>query len=264
MRRWSVPVCAAALLLLAACGTPNIVQEGAESAPPSAAAAEPSVTAEPSAAAAAQWTNQIFSKEYTTPDGTVLLLAHYTFPKLENVADFPGAAALNAWYAEQGAEFLSDSAGRAADLAEADYELAMNSGLSFSQYTEQLSYEITRQTADYVSVCRTLSTSGGGAQAASYRYAEQFSLTNGNRLLFSSFFTVPEDAAATALDYMETDAAARGIDSATLRNNFSEEHFYLTEDGVVFWYQSGELNDEFAPVEFTVPYETLSSLLRVW
>lgn len=257
MRRWSLLVCAAALLLLAACGAPNIVQEGAESVPPSAAVAEPSPSA-----AAAQWTNQVFAKEYTAPDGTVVLLAHYTFPKLENEADFPGAATLNTWYAEQGEAFLSDSAERAV-WAETDYEMAMNSGISFAQYTEQLSYEITRQTADYVSVCRTLSTSGGGAEAASYRYAEQFSLTNGSRLLFADFFTAPEDAAA-ALNYMETNATVRGIDSAALRNNFSEERFYLTKDGVVFWYQSGELNDESAPIEFTVPYETLSSLLRVW
>ena len=109
----------------------------------------------------------------------------------------------------------------------------------------------------------------GAAHPSVFRMAELFDLTDGHRLTFTDCFTdslAAADAAREAV--LRSDAAAQllaqGVSRADIQASFQPEHFYLTGEGFVFWYQPGELGAGSSPVELPVPYSALKEYLVEW
>ena len=42
------------------------------------------------------------------------------------------------------------------------------------------------------------------------------------------------------------------------------DNFYCTAEGYVFWLQGGALAAQNSPIEFPVPYDDLSDLVKLW
>ena len=74
--------------------------------------------------------------------------------------------------------------------------------------------------------------------------------------------TKTDDVAATVAQIKELEAA--GVTEGALSAAFQPEHYYLTPDGFVFWYQPGELGAGSSPVELPVPYSALKEYLVEW
>lgn len=262
------PAGLALALVLSACGggtpapTDSTVPTGTPTPPPVETAA-PAPTETPATAEAPVWGEQEYTQLFPAEDGALVMTVSYVLPKIENEG-CPAAQEVNAWYAARAQELL-DAAAETAAWGEGDYETAMKVGYDFMPFVEDLSFDITRETGEYVSVCREFYANNGGPHPNTYRFSEQFSLTDGRQLLFADFFPDQEAARDLIVAAIQADpfTAEYGL-ADRAAEMFQAEHFYLTDEGFVFWYQTGDLLPQGTPVEYTIPYETLSDLVALW
>lgn len=271
MRCKRLPAVLALLLALSACAPAPAEPTPTPSAPPSAPVPETTAPApEPTPPAEGPvWGEKVYAMDYTDDDGTVLLTVSYTLPYLENAGDYPPYRAVNAYF--DGVEDdLVSSAQERAEQARADYEFSAQTGVGFTPGSEDMSYSFTRQTGRYVSLTRTFYvTTEGAAHPTAFLWSEQLDLTSGEKLSFAGCFTDPEQAAERAVKAVlaSTQAAAleaEGVSAGTLEASFQPDHFYLSDKGFVFWYQSGELGANNSPVEIAVSYRTFDGIIKTW
>lgn len=258
-----------ALLLLAGCGAP---QQAPTHAPTPTATTVPSPTPPPVPTPppeGAVWGERVYAMDYTADDGTPLLSVSYTLPCLENAGDYPPYQAVNDYFLQVEDDLISAAQARA-DQLEDDYGLSLENGTTFAPGSEEMGYTFTRQTSRYVSLKRTFYiTSEGAAHPTVYCWSEQLDLSDGHKMSFADCFTDPETAAQRAADAVSASSQAADLESAglsagTLAAAFQPEHYYLSDQGFVFWYQAGELEANNSPVEITVSYRTFDGLLQPW
>ena len=259
------PAAMALALALSACGggtpAPTPTPPPVESVPPTSTAVPETAPAQ--TAEAPVWGEQAYDQLFQAGDGALVMTVSYVLPEIENEG-CPAAQAVNAWYAAKAQEFLDAAAGTAA-WGEGDYETAIKVGYDFFPFVEELSFEITRETGDYVSVCREFYANNGGPHPNTYRFSEQFDLKDGHQLLFADFFPDQEAARDRIVAVIQADpfTVEYGL-AGQAAELFQAEHFYLTDEGFVFWYQTGDLMPQGTPVEYAIPYETLSDLVALW
>ena len=232
--------------------------------------ATPTPTPEPTPPAeGAVWGERVYAMDYAAGDGTVLLSVSYTLPCLENAGDYPPYQAVNDYFTQVEDDLIGAAQARAAQL-EDDYGLSQDSGVSFAPGSEEMSYLFTRQTDRYVSCKRTFYiTAEGAAHPSVFCWSEQLDLSDGHKMSFADCFTDPETAAQRASDAVAASSQAAQLEEAGLAPGaltaaFQPEHYYLSDQGFVFWYQAGELGANNSPVEITVSYRTFDGLLQPW
>ena len=199
----------------------------------------------------------------------MVLTVSYTLPDFENRDLHPALAAISDYYSGEGAELLA-AAGERAESARGDYEVSTLSGLPFQATAEEMTFETSCQSERAICFTRQFYVNSvGAAHPSVFRMAELFDLTDGHRLTFTDCFTdslAAADAAREAV--LRSDAAAQllaqGVSRADIQASFQPEHFYLTGEGFVFWYQPGELGAGNSPVELPVPYSALKEYLVEW
>lgn len=258
-----------ALLLLAGCAAP---QPDPSQAPAPTATAAPAPTATPIPTPppeGAVWGERVYAMDYTADDGTLLLSVSYTLPCLENGTDYPPYQAVNGYFLQVEDDLISAAQSRADQLGD-DYGMSLDNGTDFSPGSEEMGYTFTRQTDRYVSLKRTFYiTSEGAAHPTIYCWSEQLDLSDGHKMTFADCFTDPETAAQRAADAVAASSQAAELEAAGLAPGvlaaaFQPEHYYLSDQGFVFWYQAGELEANNSPVEITVSYRTFDGLLQPW
>ena len=258
-----------ALLLLAGCAAP---QPDPSQAPTPTATAAPAPTATPTPTPppeGAVWGERVYAMDYTADDGTLLLSVSYTLPCLENGANYPPYQAVNDYFLQVEDDLISAAQSRANQL-EDDYGISLDNGTDFAPGSEEMGYAFTRQTDRYVSLKRTFYiTSEGAAHPTVYCWSEQLDLSDGHKMTFADCFTDPETAAQRAADAVAASSQAAELEAAGLAPGalaaaFQPEHYYLSDQGFVFWYQAGELEANNSPVEITVSYRTFDGLLQPW
>lgn len=261
MKKAMLAASLALLLALPACkgGTPTIISPASTPSPTPAPASTPAPPARPGAV----WEELRYDHTFTAGDGAIIMVVTYAFPRLEENGH-PAAGAVNRYYEEQKSEFLA-AAGEAAQWGNAEYEIAVQSGFTYTPFVEEISFEITRESADYVSVRREVYANHGGPHPTVYVFSEQFSLEDGSRLSFADFFLDPGAAADQVLAAIAASPAIadNGLEEAA-RQSFSAEQFYVTDEGFVFWYQAGDLPAQNSPLEIAIPYEDLAGLAALW
>lgn len=265
MRRYFVPVALSLLLTFtAACSqapvapTPSVQPSGPVETPAPTPPAEGPV-----------WEDEVYASDFTADDGTVLLSVSYTLPFLKNAGDYAPWMAVNEYFDAVEQELAASAQARAAE-AEGDYAFSAQTGLPYTPSSEEMSYTLKRQTGRLVSLLREYYvTAEGIAHPTVFYWSEQLDLTTGRKLAFGDCFTDPEAAAERArqavLNSPEIlDLEAAGVSEDTLSDFFAQEHFYLTDAGFVFWYQTGELGANASPVEVAVPYRAFQGLAQPW
>ena len=245
-------------------------------------APEPTATPEPTALAAPTATpeglvdpvlsSQSFTETFTAEDGTVVLTVSYTLPDFSNKGSSAVLREIASWYTTEG-EGLLESARARADESVSDYELSASAGYTFSPVLEEITSEMTYQSEGVLSFRREFyAGSVGAAHPTVLCMSEQFSRTDGHKLTFSECVTDGLAAASQACDYLTAHgtvgelAAAGTISAAGVEAAFQPDHFYLTDEGFVFWFQPGELSGVpgNSPIETVVPYSALEELLQPW
>ncbi len=265
----------ALLLLLPACGkeqpplpsSPVQPVESQAELPTPTPSPEPAISDTPvpdpdPSPEAAVWGELRYDQTFTADDGAIVMLVTYAFPRLES-AEHPAAEAINSYYTSQGEEFLS-AAEETAQWGRAEYEIAVQSGFTYMPFVEELSFQMTRETEDYVSISREIYANNGGAHPNTYAFSEQFSLDDGHRLYFADFFSDPDTALSRIISTVESQAQDLGLNAGDATSVFQAEQFYITDEGFVFWLQGGALAAQNSPIEFPVPYDDLSDLVKLW
>ena len=255
-------------LLLAGCST---VADHAS--PPPSQSPAPEVSAPGNSGTprpAPQWGEQTYMTAFAAEGREEPVFSpEYRLPKIENAAGIPAYEAINAFYAST----LDDLAASAAELsgwAVDDYKTAQIVGYPFYNYVDTESYELTMETAGLVSILRSHYSNSGGPYPTLYPMADTFDLTTGARLTFADLFTVPEpEAQARVLNAVlalnEAGAYSGAVlDAEALRNAYSPQHFYLTEDSLVCYFPGGDLPNAVGSPTFAVPYTDLEDILASW
>ena len=55
------------------------------------------------------WTDQIFAKDFTADDGTVVMSVEYVFPDIENAGEVPAWQKIQDYYAAEGMAYMGDA-----------------------------------------------------------------------------------------------------------------------------------------------------------
>lgn len=258
-------------LTLAACGPredpePSVSPSALPAPSPSASpetepTPTPSPEATPAPAAEPVWGEQSFARTFTAGDGTTVLSVNYVLPLVQNTDACPAGTAINDWYKAQGADLL----GYAEDnyeMSVSDYEVSKASGYSFTPTTEEMTYEVTYADEAVYSVRRTWTVSGAMPYSSTFRLSEQFDAATGAKLGFADLFAdadgVGERVVAAFL--AQEEIAAGGFTEAQITAAYQPEHFYLTEEGFVFWIQGNDLPALHSPVEVTLSFDSLADL----
>ena len=259
MKRSALLPLAALLLVLASC-SPKAPAPSPSTAPvPTPSASTPSPTPTYTYVAPVL-SEQVFTQDYTADDGTTVLSVSYTLPDFENKSDSPALAAISAWYAAEGQALLDNTTATTAQDALSDYELSGSLGLPVHPMKEEMTYTSLYQNEQVISFAREFyASSEGSAHPTVFRMGETF----------TQCFTDAIAASEQALEYiLASDTAAglmqQGVEKAQLQAAFQPENFYLTRDGFVFWFQSGDLGSNNSPVELPVPYSALKEYLVSW
>lgn len=273
MKRTSFFVGAVALTLaacLSACTGAPVQPTGtpAPSGTPSPSQT-PAVTPSPTPSASQTdappvWGNQVFTREFSAGDGTVVMTVNYTLPMVQNTDTCPAGMAINNWYKDEGNSRMS-FAEENYEMAVADYDVSAAAGLTFTPTTEEMSYTVTHQDAGVISICREWYVSSGGASPSVFRLSEQFDASTGSQLGFADFFTDADavlDVVGNAF-WVQPDlsqaVASGSLTKETVLAAIQPEDFYLTDSGYVFWIQGNALPAMHSPIEVTLSYDALEA-----
>ena len=250
-------------LSLAACGPGEPEPTGTPSPEP-APAATPSPTPEPEpsptpAAQAPVWGEQVFARTFTAGDGTTVLDVSLTLPMVQNTDVCPAGAAVNDWYKAEGAARMLE-AEDAYEMAVADYDVSKAAGFPFSPTVQEMDFRVTRSDGAVLSVRREFYVNyGGAAHPFVNLLSENFDAATGAKLGFADFFTDADAVQQRAVDaFVEQYGLEDSRDAVTVA--WQAEHFYLSEEGYVFWISGGVLPGASSPLEVTLPYADMEDV----
>lgn len=146
--------------------------------------------------------------------------------------------------------------------AKEEYKYAMENGFPFRQFEAVLNYTITYNRCNYLSMYRDSYEYTGGAHGSTLRQSDTFDTTNGRTFCLSDFFSDCPDYREYIIKQIIKQADENMRENPyiyfdnykeLIRENFNPESFYLTNEGIVIYFQQYEI----APystgiVEFTV------------
>lgn len=211
------------------------------------------------------WTDQVFAKDFTVGDGTVVMSVEYVFPDIENAGEMPAWQKIQDYYASEGMAYLSDAT-ELAGYAAGDYEVAQAMGEDFLPYGESMSYRIALQNESLASIVRSYYANSvtGAAHPSNFQFSETFDLSTGEKLTLWDCFTDPDAGRTRVLDLLEQKGADAGYARASLESELNDAYFYLGDEGMVIYYQPDTLAPYAAGLlEFTLPYADLQDLLAI-
>jgi hypothetical protein len=217
---------------------------------------------------------RVYSETVRDPeDGTLLLEAKITVPQLENPENMEGIAAINRYYEEFAKEFMAYAVGKGRLGAQEERDSAREAGFDFHTHRYESAAEIYYNGNNLLSVLRTDFEFTGGAHPMHYRSAATFDITTGEKLGLADILGgSTEEALERVFDLVQAQIEEREGSSGfyynesyreDLRAYYGEEDFYLTGDGLAFYYQLYALAPYAAGFpEFKMPYAGASPLAR--
>lgn len=251
-------------LALAACA-PAETQATPSPSPSPAPVPTESQVPEETAAPELVWTDQDFVKDFTADDGTVVMSVEYVFPGIENAGKVAAWQKIQDYYAVEGAAYLGDAV-ELSGYAAGDYEVAQAMGEDFLPYGESMRWRIALQNESMVSIVRSYYANSvtGAAHPANFQFSETFDLATGDKLSLGNCFTDPDAGRTRVLDLLAQKGAGAGYSREALEGELNDAYFYLSDEGLVIYYQPDTLAPYAAGLlEFTLPYADLQDLLAV-
>ena len=211
------------------------------------------------------WTDQSFTRDFTADDGTVVMSVEYLFPGIEHAEQVPAWQKIQDYYSAEGMAYLDDAA-ELAGYAAGDYEVAQAMGEDFLPYGESMSYRISLQTEDLVSIVRSYYANSvtGAAHPSNFQFSETFDLTTGDKLTLDDCFTDAAAGRARVVDLLAEKGEDAGYSREALETELNDAYFYLADTDMVIYYQPDTLAPYAAGLlEFRLPYADLQDLLAI-
>ncbi len=260
-----LPMCLC--LALSACAV--VEHDPTPTPPPSLPTAQP--TPEPALRPSPEWGEQVYMTAFA-PEGRLdepVFIPDYRLPLIQNAQGIPSYEAINAYYAAA-LDDLAVSAAEVGGWAIDDYLTTQATGDPFFDYVDTETYELTMESQTRVSVLRSHYSNSGGPYPVLYPLSDTFDLTTGARLGFADLFSCSaQEAKERVLDAVLS-LNAQGtysktvLDETMLKNAFSEENFYLTEDAFTVYFPNADLPQAIGTPTFAVPYTDLEDILLSW
>lgn len=209
-----------------------------------------------------------YDKTFYTEDGTKLLSLSYAVPKIENAEGNDSLTMINAYYEAQLQAMVDAGRGELLETA----EIAAQEGYLILPYSEEESFTEEYRSESRIAFLRTRSIYNGGAHPNFVLFADNFDYTTGLRLTAEDVFSVPEDIYRTRI----LDEILKQIEKNGAENYFEEyreylpqifnpDQFYLTEEGIVYYFQPYDIAPYAAGVpSFLIPFSAMEDILEQW
>lgn len=199
----------------------------------------------------------------------IMLTLSITYPQAELCCNRLAEHKINRQIQAQVKRFCSYACNSLSHQAIASHLYAQKNGFPFHPYEAVLQYEIPYNQNCHLSLYRDQYEFTGGAHGNTIRSSSTWNLADGTPVSLSSLFPCEKDYRRFLIGqiqqqadrHMQQDSGVYFEDYRTLiENNFQENHFYLTPDGLAVYYQQYEI----APystgiVVFTIPYQAFGS-----
>lgn len=192
-------------------------------------------------------------------DGTVILTGSVAYPQFEN-PDGEGMAALNEMYRTSAEEYIAWLQNNTYQLAEEAYQNSKAGGI-FLPYSFYKTFDVTYDHEDIISIVDYHSDFTGGAYTTETKLGATYQLSTGSLLSPYNILSGSEEeinqkveAAFSALIDESPDAFVENA-KEIVKENLSTMNFYLTSEGVTFFFQPDHIAPRAAGYpEISFPY----------
>jgi hypothetical protein len=203
-------------------------------------------------------------------DSTAVLTVSCILPSIVNAGTDPAGEAINRYFSQLAKSTLDEAALLAPEAVGAYNSM----GSDFFTWSEELTGEVVWQSDKFVSTTTTNNNYFGGAHPNSLLSSACFNLQTGQLLSLIDFFTIPEDKVIDLLVGLVYEQTSTIMDETgsyllydcteeTIRNTFLPEHYYLTGEGLVLYFQPYDIAPYTAGLpQFLIPYTSLGSVFR--
>lgn len=207
-------------------------------------------------------------KEFSFADTPVLTTDIDNF-KVKLTNRFPEFM-INRVLAMQETAFINNNARVLYPQAVADYKNSVENAYPFNPHGAFLTYEVTYNQHCVLSFYDDNYTYTGGAHGNTIRKSNTFHLQTGKQIPLSYFFNNPVTYKQRVLHHITEQAKQMQSQNpntffedylSLIRKYFNEESFYLSTEGLVFYYGQYEI----APyasgiIEFMIPYKEVDNV----
>lgn len=203
-------------------------------------------------------------------DGTPVFTVKCTLPRITDAGTSPASIAINEYFDQLAARAF----GEATDLAPEAIDAYNSMGGEFFPWSEELTGEVVWQSEKYVSTKTGNDNYFGGAHPNFLLYSASFRLTDGKLMALSDFFTIPGDEVIDLLAGLIYEQTSTILDETgtyllydcteeMIRGTFLPEHYYLTEEGLVLYFQPYDIAPYAVGLpQFLIPYARLESVMQ--
>ena len=152
-----------------------------------------------------------------------------------------------------------------------EYQNSLKSGAAFTAFVSRQSTYTAFNRDGFVSFLRNYFESGGESDRLML-HAETFSLPDCGLIIADDLFSVSEEEYLGALAQNVCSIIDAGGGSGYYENcsalaerALQKEDFYLSENGLVIFYQAATLAPaSLGPMQFTIPYNSLEDIFVLW
>ncbi|MGI5971069.1 MAG: RsiV family protein [Oscillospiraceae bacterium] len=209
-------------------------------------------------------------ENFYASDGAKILTVTISLPEVVDDAYPEAAAIINSYYQSQQEKHLHYAETERYEYAIYSYTNS-SSAAEFTPYTSEQYFTVEFNERGYISFCRRLVETSGESVESSV-ISETFEVSSGGLVTGSYLYTCSEEEFTKRV----TDAIIEQIDGLNgsgfypdyeqlVRSAFIPDCFYLTPDGIAYYFQTYELaGEEMGSPVFIIPYEDVEDIFRLW
>lgn len=207
----------------------------------------------------------------TASDGNTILVATVVVPEIESEEYATAATIINNYYAEQVEKHMEYAETELYDYAIYNYT---NYPEDFTTFRTEQFFDVKYNENGFISVVRYIVDSVGNQVSNNSVTTETFELSSGGLVTGSYAFTDASRVKELVTKRVKTDIEAEikaGVSeyyanwSSGVEESFDIDNFFLTEDGVVFYYDLYTIADAAEGVPtFVVPYDEMGDCFNLW
>lgn len=210
-----------------------------------------------------------YSETFKADDGTIVLEVSISLPRV-SLTD-ADCVSINQYYENQLEKQRVVAAEELYPQALEEYQNSLKSGAAFTAFVSRQSTYTAFNRDGFVSFLRNYFESGGETDRLML-HAETFSLPDCGLIIADDLFSVSEEEYLRALAQNVCSIIDAGGGSGYYENcsalaerALQKEDFYLSENGLVIFYQAATLAPaSLGPMQFTIPYNSLEDIFVLW
>jgi|LSQX01.3.fsa_nt_gb hypothetical protein len=215
----------------------------------------------------AQW---VYKETVLDEDGSILFDLQFSYPEILSSAE-GSVDAVNEYYQNRFADYAASILADGYEKAKSDKEAAAAGDYLFMPHAYSSTPGIYYNGNGLLSVVNELYEYTGGAHQTTYWRSETFDLETGQKLALSDIFTGSKDEILESIYQLVLDQIEeqKGTDefyyfddyADNVRKYYEEEDFFLTADGIIFYYQPYAIAPHAAGLPmFKLPFDEAKTL----